>query len=148
MRINTECEQCGAVINTKIKKASSHLVSVKCVFCGDVSEYEIDKENGVEKKLNNYSKNVDKLHKKIDNQKNEITRLQDKLNVANGIVAKQIDEIKRLNNILDDKNEKFITEINKYEKHYENQLNVQDNELKRRLTIIHYLEEKLFKGDE
>ena len=53
--------------------------------------------------------------------------LQDKLNLANSIVGKQI-------KAFDDMCE-----------HYENQLKVQDRELARRLTIIHYLETKALK---
>ena len=56
--------------------------------------------------------------------------LQDKLNLANSIVGKQI-------KAFDDMCE-----------HYENQLKVQDRELARRLTIIHYLETKALKAFE
>lgn len=148
MRINTECNKCGAIINTKIKTMGHHTVSVRCVFCGNIEEYEVDKENGVEKKLNNYQTIIAKNHKKIENQKNEITRLQNALNMANGTVAGLMDEVSDYQNIVKYKNEKFISEINNIEKRYESQLKVHENELDRRLTIIHYLEDRLFNKGE
>ena len=51
--------------------------------------------------------------------------LKDKLNIANSIVGKQI---KAFDNMCE---------------HYEDQLKIQDKELARRLTIIHYLENKV-----
>ena len=57
--------------------------------------------------------------------KNKNKELQYKLNLANNTVAKQIEAF-------DDMCE-----------HYENQLKLQDKELARRLTIIHYLEDRL-----
>ncbi len=62
--------------------------------------------------------------------KKENTELKDKLNLANGIVGKQI---------------KAFDEMCE---HYEKQLEQQDKELERRLTIIHYLETKALKGFE
>ena len=59
--------------------------------------------------------------------KKENKELKDKLNLANSIVGKQI-------KAFDDMCE-----------HYENQLKLQDKELARRLTIIHYLETKALK---
>lgn len=59
--------------------------------------------------------------------KKQNKELQDKLNLANSIVGKQI-------KAFDDMCE-----------HYENQLKIQDRELSRRLTIIHYLETKALK---
>ena len=67
---------------------------------------------------------------KFKELKKENTELKDKLNLANGIVGKQI-------KAFDDMCE-----------HYENQLKLQDKELARRLTIIHYLETKALKGFE
>lgn len=57
--------------------------------------------------------------------KKQNKELQDKLNIANNTVAKQIEG------------------FNKMCDTYENQLNLQDNELARRLIIIHYLEGRL-----
>ena len=62
--------------------------------------------------------------KEIEKENRE---LQDKLNLANNIVGKQIEAF-----------DKMVT-------HYEKQLKVQDKELARRLTIIHYLETKALK---
>lgn len=62
--------------------------------------------------------------------KKQNKELRNKLNLANVIVAKQKQYFDDMCN------------------HYENQLKVQDNELKRRLTIIHYLETKCMKGFE
>lgn len=62
--------------------------------------------------------------------KKENKELKDKLNLANNIVAKQIEA------------------FDKMCEHYENQLKQQDRELARRLTIIHYLETKALKGFE
>ena len=53
--------------------------------------------------------------------------IKDKLNLANSIVAKQIEA------------------FDKMCEHYEKQLKQQDKELARRLTIIHYLETKVLK---
>ena len=53
--------------------------------------------------------------------------LQDKLNLANSIVAKQIEA------------------FDKMCEHYEKQLKQQDKELARRLILIHYLETKALK---
>ena len=57
--------------------------------------------------------------------KKQNKELQDKLNIANNIVARQIEG------------------FNKMCDNYENQLNLQDKELARRLIIIHYLEDRL-----
>lgn len=62
--------------------------------------------------------------------KKQNKELQDKLNLANNTVAKQ------------------IIAFDKMATHYENQLKVQDKELARRLTIIHYLETKALKDFE
>ena len=59
--------------------------------------------------------------------KKQNKELQHKLNLANSTVGKQI-------KAFDDMCE-----------HYENQLKIQDRELSRRLTIIHYLETKALK---
>ena len=59
--------------------------------------------------------------------KKQNKELQDNLNLANSIIDKQI---KALNVMCE---------------HYEKQLEVQDKELARRLTIIHYLETKALK---
>ena len=67
---------------------------------------------------------------KFKELKKENRELKDKLNLANSIVGKQI-------KAFDDMCE-----------HYENQLKLQDKELARRLTIIHYLETKALKGFE
>ena len=64
---------------------------------------------------------------KFKELKKENKELKDKLNLANGIVGKQI-------KAFDDMCE-----------HYEKQLKIQDRELARRLTIIHYLETKALK---
>ena len=64
---------------------------------------------------------------KFKELKKQNRELQDKLNLANNIVAKQIEAF-------DDMCE-----------HYEKQLKIQDRELARRLTIIHYLETKALK---
>ncbi len=85
-------------------------------------------------KKDNLRKIIEKQYKKIANQTSEINlllqqkeELQNKLNVANRIVAKQLDG------------------FNAMCKSYEGQLSVQDREMDRRLTIIHYLEEKCLK---
>ena len=67
---------------------------------------------------------------KFKELKKENKELQDKLNLANGIVAKQIEA------------------FDKMCEHYKKQLKQQDRELARRLTIIHYLETKALKGFE
>ena len=67
---------------------------------------------------------------KFKELKKENKELQDKLNLANGIVDKQ------------------RKAFDKMCEHYENQLEQQDKELARRLTIIHYLETKALKGFE
>ena len=67
---------------------------------------------------------------KFKELKRENKELQDKLSLANNIVGKQS---KAFDNMCE---------------HYENQLKIQDKELARRLTIIHYLETKALKGFE
>ena len=64
---------------------------------------------------------------KFKELKKENKVLKDKLNLANSIVGKQ------------------IKAFDKMREHYEEQLKVQDKELARRLTIIHYLETKALK---
>ena len=59
--------------------------------------------------------------------KKQNKELQDKLNLANSIVGKQIKAFDVMC------------------ENYENQLKIQDRELSRRLTIIHYLETKALK---
>ena len=67
---------------------------------------------------------------KFKELKKENKELKDKLNLANSIVGKQ------------------IKAFDKMCEHYEKQLEQQDKELARRLTIIHYLETKALKGFE
>ena len=64
---------------------------------------------------------------KLKELKKENKVLQDKLNLANSTVGKQIKAFDVMC------------------EHYENQLKLQDKELARRLTIIHYLETKTLK---
>ena len=59
--------------------------------------------------------------------KKQNKELQDKLNLANSTVGKQIKAFDVMC------------------ENYENQLKIQDRELSRRLTIIHYLETKALK---
>ena len=62
--------------------------------------------------------------------KKENKELKDKLATANGAMKESLIAF-----------DKMVT-------HYENQLKIQDKELARRLTIIHYLETKALKGFE
>ena len=64
---------------------------------------------------------------KLKELKKENKELKDKLNLTSSMVGKQI---KTFNDMCE---------------HYENQLKLQDRELARRLTIIHYLETKALK---
>ena len=64
---------------------------------------------------------------KFKELKKQNKELQDKLNLANSIVAKQIEAFDEMC------------------EHYEKQLKQQDKELERRLILIHYLETKALK---
>lgn len=78
----------------------------------------------------------------------QVMELQNKLNIANNTVAKQIEENNRLNNVCDANIDNFNESIDRLSKSYESQLKVQDKELSRRLTIINYLEDRLFNRGE
>ena len=67
---------------------------------------------------------------KFKELKKENKELKDKLATANGAMKESLIAF-----------DKMVT-------HYENQLKLQDKELARRLTIIHYLETKALKGFE
>ena len=67
---------------------------------------------------------------KFKELKKENRELKDKLATANGAMKESLIAF-----------DKMVT-------HYENQLKIQDKELARRLTIIHYLETKALKGFE
>lgn len=67
---------------------------------------------------------------KFKELKKENKELKDKLATANGAMKESLIAF-----------DKMVT-------HYENQLKIQDKELARRLTIIHYLETKALKGFE
>ena len=67
---------------------------------------------------------------KFKELKKENRELKDKLATANGAMKESLIAF-----------DKMVT-------HYENQLKMQDKELARRLTIIHYLETKALKGFE
>ena len=67
---------------------------------------------------------------KFKELKKENKELKDKLATANGAMKESLIAF-----------DKMVT-------HYEKQLKVQDRELARRLTIIHYLETKALKGFE
>ena len=67
---------------------------------------------------------------KFKELKKENKELKDKLSTANGAMKESLIAF-----------DKMVT-------HYENQLKVQDRELARRLTIIHYLETKALKDFE
>lgn len=87
----------------------------------------------------------DMTFKQLKKQNKE---LQERLNLANDTVSALMKEVGSLQRILASKQLHLEKSLNDIEEHYENQLKVQDNELKRRLTIIHYLETKCMKGFE
>ena len=67
---------------------------------------------------------------KFKELKKENREIKDKLATANGAMKES------------------LIAFDKMVKHYEKQLKIQDKELARRLTIIHYLETKALKGFE
>ena len=78
-------------------------------------------------KKSDYRQQIKDMSAEQNEMLQRISELNDKLNLANSIVGKQI-------KAFDDMCE-----------NYEKQLKVQDKELARRLTIIHYLETKALK---
>lgn len=90
---------------------------------------------------------INKLLKIKRKLKEENEKLQYVLNIANKSIKQQLDYQKE---IIDENTQLRVENkaLNKMEEHYNNQMDIAENEIKRLNQIIFYLETKCLKGFE
>lgn len=97
--------------------------------------------------MNNTTTKQTTKDNRVKNLKSKIKGLQAKLNIANRTIKQQLDYQKELIDesvLLRAENRA----LNKMEEHYNNQMDIAENEIKRLNQIIFYLETKCLKGFE
>ena len=97
--------------------------------------------------MNNTTTKQNTKDNRVKNLKSKIKGLQAKLNIANRTIKQQLDYQKELIDesvLLRAENRA----LNKMEDHYNNQMDIAENEIKRLNQIIFYLETKCLKGFE